>query len=298
MGGEEGLSKNSPVPSTGLPPRGRGRERHVVGNTDKLGITPAWAGKRIFSALGRMAVGDYPRVGGEELRGLFRGQEAKGLPPRGRGRGIILLTHETLERITPAWAGKSSWLMWLHGFAKDYPRVGGEENPNLFEFLHDKGLPPRGRGRGDLRGSGGSYRGITPAWAGKRHTAASAAARWRDYPRVGGEEMCRTTPARGRRGLPPRGRGRGRRLKPSRPEHRITPAWAGKRACEAYQREPSGDYPRVGGEESHLHPAKNRPSGLPPRGRGRGAESYHRDTPSGITPAWAGKSFYAPSSSS
>ena len=91
----------------------------------------------------------------------------KGLPPRGRGRGMARGGSRYIERITPAWAGKSpsgNALTWPTG---DYPRVGGEELLRGFLATPRKGLPPRGRGRGSGNLKRGKPLGITPAWAGK-----------------------------------------------------------------------------------------------------------------------------------
>ena len=74
---------------------------------------------------------------------------------------------KSVRRITPAWAGKRPHGRGHTRRHEDYPRVGGEEGRPGEELLHERGLPPRGRGRGfvasGLLGAGG----ITPAWAGK-----------------------------------------------------------------------------------------------------------------------------------
>ena len=50
----------------GSPPRRRGKgDFHIVTHT-KVGITPAWAGKRAFSFLRMLLFWDHPRVGGEK----------------------------------------------------------------------------------------------------------------------------------------------------------------------------------------------------------------------------------------
>ena len=72
---------------------------------------------------------------------------------------------------------------------------------------------------------------------------------YKDYPRVGGEEVVVVVAGVTVTGLPPRGRGRARSCERRRPAGRITPAWAGKSESGAKVVVKHEDYPRVGGEE-------------------------------------------------
>ena len=74
--------------------------------------------------------------------------------------------------------------------------------------------------------------GITPAWAGKRREPPRAIRSKKDYPRVGGEEASSSAACKAFLGLPPRGRGRVRKLVAGGAHGGITPAWAGKRRRE------------------------------------------------------------------
>ena len=51
--------------------------------------------------------------------------------------------------------------------------------------------------------------GITPAWAGKRHTLKTSSRDDWDHPRVGGEKGWAKVYRTDRQGSPPRGRGKG-----------------------------------------------------------------------------------------
>ena len=66
-------------------------------------------------------------MGGEEHPGCLYNAITQGLPPRGRGRGNLLIFGIWHRRITPAWAGKSHAEVGVLGGKGDYPRVGGEE---------------------------------------------------------------------------------------------------------------------------------------------------------------------------
>ena len=91
------------------------------------GITPAWAGKRVYCPKGDGPDTDYPRVGGEEPSGGVSATVQEGLPPRGRGRVARIWSLGSVVGITPAWAGKSGRRNTKMSLNKDYPRVGGEE---------------------------------------------------------------------------------------------------------------------------------------------------------------------------
>ena len=69
----------------------------------------------------------------------------------------------------------------------------------------------------------------------------------------------------------------------------ITPACAGKRKRIAGRLRLRQDHPRVCGEETHGTRGLARPSGSPPRMRGKGFFQRLLVLPSGITPAYAGK---------
>ena len=209
VGGEECLRGRWGRPRTGLPPRGRGRVERMARGGSRYRITPAWAGKSDGAPRPVVKSADYPRVGGEEVRGSCRRPYPLGLPPRGRGRVHAAIRGFAHMGITPAWAGKRGCCYALVRMLEDYPRVGGEEANQVSTVCCVSGLPPRGRGRASDGVEVGAVVGITPAWAGKRYALKGSAEIARDYPRVGGEEILAARLRGCRRGLPPRGRGRG-----------------------------------------------------------------------------------------
>ena len=232
-----------------------------------------------------------------------------GSPPRGRGKGKDYATAETMQGITPAWAGKSwlsldSCLLWW-----DHPRMGGEKLPRKFTKAANPGSPPHGRGKVNLSILEGADTGITPAWAGKSMQAALRSSSAGDHPRMGGEKpphwwrssITEDHPRMGgeknfsfcisnlTRGSPPHGRGKAGKNGGCDFGDRITPAWAGKSFvlrlwCVATQ-----DHPRMGGEKFVYKNKTADQVGSPPHGRGKAPFKRGLFHILGITPAWAGK---------
>ena len=152
------------------------------------------------------------------------------------------------------------------------------------------GLPPRRRGKVPLDHRHPLGEGITPAWAGKRQEHWSCRTNPKDHPRVGGEKIKNSRSGTNKEGSPPRGRGKGRLPGHLLNQIGITPAWAGKRAACWCRCTIPEDHPRVGGEKRLIVVMLYAAVGSPPRGRGKAQGRILRDGPSGITPAWAGKS--------
>ena len=209
VGGEKADTLGEVLMEMGSPPRGRGKGENMNAYAEGIGITPAWAGKRL-SILGLSKGGeDHPRVGGEKLVQQLHGLHGQGSPPRGRGKGIGFRYSSKRLRITPAWAGKS------------FPVDGRQQR--------QQGSPPRGRGKGLLLWPFPLLQGITPAWAGKSLSSSSTVCMDKDHPRVGGEKPHRPCHPVGVLGSPPRGRGKGSHPFLGACNAGITPAWAGKR---------------------------------------------------------------------
>ena len=72
-------------------------------------------------------------------------------------------------------------------------------------------------------------------------------------------------------------------------KHGITPAYAGKSVCCRIAQCLAGDHPRVCGEKSATCPLGRKSLGSPPRMRGKAWTFNTSETPTGITPAYAGK---------
>ena len=72
-----------------------------------LGSPPHGRGKAAAKGKESTAKGDHPRMGGEKCRGAPAATLPPGSPPHGRGKALYPDRARQLQRITPAWAGKS-----------------------------------------------------------------------------------------------------------------------------------------------------------------------------------------------
>ena len=133
------------------------------------------------------------------------------------------------------------------------------------------GSPPRMRGKAGTSCGNPESKRITPAYAGKSAQLEGASPLAQDHPRVCGEKQA-STGAR-------------------HTDRRITPAYAGKRVKISLKFRASEDHPRVCGEKFQRSIRLPVRSGSPPRMRGKGVRHLCEMLFTGITPAYAGKSF-------
>ena len=175
--------------STGSPPHGRGKEASIFDDGQRLGITPAWAGKSVPEGARQFVFEDHPRVGGEKLMGRPRRSVGAGSPPHERGKGPAVVYLSCKERITPAWAGKSPEFRLPYLQSEDHPRTGGEKQCSLFEVCAQEGSPLRRRGKARFRVGREMAVGITPAQAGKSANLVVHGVLVQDHPRMDGEKF-------------------------------------------------------------------------------------------------------------
>ena len=210
--------------------------RGKVGDHAVIGVhhrsTPAHAGKSHCSRRRATALRDHPRACGEKPRVSSPIGRQMGSPPRMRGKGEVEAGKESVDRITPAYAGKRGRCPRPAGRRWDHPRVCGEK---IRARLHPRflvGSPPRMRGKvRELLFSFHCAR-ITPAYAGKSLLDKCNCVVFRDHPRVCGEKSRKSVPAHRWTGSPPRMRGKGCRCRFSADCGGITPAYAGKRVLQ------------------------------------------------------------------
>ena len=134
-------------------------------------VSPAYAGKRAVLPYAPAHSGDHPRVCGEKARMRSGLSQQKGSPPRMRGKDLLIEHCLFTEGITPAYAGKSRYLMRKSGEQKDHPRVCGEKELRQAIAVQHIGSPPRMRGKVAMFCRAVRAHRITPAYAGKREQA-------------------------------------------------------------------------------------------------------------------------------
>ena len=145
----------------------RGKGQAAPFGAEPVGITPAYAGKRISRSSAVSGSGDHPRVCGEKVL-IWAGAVGRwGSPPHMRGKVGLLLLLRSRSWITPAYAGKSFIVRCSALEVKDHPRICGEKFNALPAELKAKGSPPHMRGKVGLKETQSSASRITPAYAGK-----------------------------------------------------------------------------------------------------------------------------------
>ena len=132
----------------------------------------------------------------------------RGSPPRMRGKGAQTKEYAVPQRITPAYAGKSSSSLGSVSAQWDHPRVCGEKLPVPHALRSVRGSPPRMRGKVRCRSVSETMPGITPAYAGKRRCTTASVVWFWDHPRVCGEKHTHLISGSPDMGSPPRMRGK------------------------------------------------------------------------------------------
>ena len=112
----------------GSPPRMRGKAARLCLFSFFLGIAPAYAGKRLASAVVPPSSEDHSRTCGEKRPASVSFRSFSGSPPRMRGKGLRLRSCRRHPRITPAHAGKSDSRRGWAARPRDHPRVCGEKS--------------------------------------------------------------------------------------------------------------------------------------------------------------------------
>ena len=147
-----------------------------------------------------------------------------------RGKAHTSVFPRSSVRITPAYAGKS--LLLCEHCGKPI------------------GSPPPMRGKVVQGTQFHEKIRITPAYAGKRQRQAARSAACTDHPRLCGEKVPVAQFAQVAAGSPPPMRGKEIRPEIKVCDHRITPAYAGKRMSSCLFFQNTRDHPRLCGEKS------------------------------------------------
>ena len=145
--GEKGCCKFSSRNHSGSPPRMRGKDLSDNELQVLDGITPAYAGKSVIRISDGCLRRDHPRVCGEKAHLRKMSCLLLGSPPRMRGKGRCHHPVIFVDRITPAYAGKSLLNTDNTTAARDHPRVCGEKTQNPIGGQFQQGSPPAYAGK-------------------------------------------------------------------------------------------------------------------------------------------------------
>ena len=212
---------------------------------------------------------DHPRLCGEKSNRLLRRNAVQGSPPPMRGKAKDDVDPPERVRITPAYAGKSTWKCMPFATLQDHPRLCGEKY-NLVPPRHSsKGSPPPMRGKEKILSFLSRSARITPAYAGKSALRSKVERNDGDHPRLCGEKSGILRANDATTGSPPPMRGKDDDLDEIDYWDGITPAYAGKSSIVSPSSAVDWDHPRLCGEKS---------------GKNQCRWIYNR-----ITPAYAGK---------
>ena len=135
----------------------------------------------------------------------------------------------SVNRITPAYAGKRKGSNQRDWSAEDHPRLCGEKKFPGFCMLIQLGSPPPMRGKVPTNLAAQLFDRITPAYAGKRAATTASQPPEGDHPRLCGEKKPKRHRSRRMPGSPPPMRGKAIQSIAQIHRTRITPAYAGKR---------------------------------------------------------------------
>ena len=171
----------------GTSPRMRGKQVEVFHHFPPAGNIPAYAGKTEFTGPGIIALGEHPRVCGENRGTTGTLVAFYGTSPRMRGKLACSLGAIPRSRNIPAYAGKTSGHDPIGGGQPEHPRVCGENMTGDGEHGSGTGTSPRMRGKLAPPLQIRNARRNIPAYAGKTLQNDYAARLQKEHPRVCGE---------------------------------------------------------------------------------------------------------------
>ena len=151
-----------------------------------------------------------------------------GSPPHTRERHLREDTRKLVDRITPAYAGKTVYLSFLNKLREDHPRIRGKDGLKISQSARNRGSPPHTRERLKAFAMLMAAARITPAYAGKTLIQLEYEIGIQDHPRIRGKD-CNPLPFSGcSMGSPPHTRERRKKETARTMQVGITPAYAGK----------------------------------------------------------------------
>ena len=206
-----------------------------------------------------------------------------------RGKRCERLGQSLSDRLIPACAGKTRGSTPGPGWKGAHPRVCGENGTSRSICRPRWGSSPRVRGKPLLWITLWKTPGLIPACAGKTSRRWRGGRAWPAHPRVCGENMGNTRPAKAARGSSPRVRGKRDFVSDVEVDSGLIPACAGKTRLRDSTHGHYRAHPRVCGENKPRGMQRISAAGSSPRVRGKLGAQLMPWQQQGLIPACAGK---------
>ncbi len=255
-----------------------------------LGIIPARAGNSWSRWTCRLWPRDHPRACGEQPLTYQRPALPLGSSPRMQGTVIRAELAAVGFGIIPARAGNRCLGRPTQARSWDHPRVRGEHHSPDCGFFLRSGSSPRVRGAACLLQNRHEGRGVIPAYAGSSRCRQTKICRFRDHPRVCGEQLALIAFHLGNQGSSPRVRGAGLSFRLLPYSIGIIPACAGSSRSCGPRTSWCRDHPRACGEQPVSFAVSHDSMGSSPRVRGAERLCALDDLLEGNIPACVGSS--------
>ena len=289
MGGENSCTPALRISGIGSSPPGRGKLSFTANLLDLCRLIPARAGKTVRRMGWTWERAAHPRMGGENIPAKFRPSQEQASSPHGRGKLLAGPWAPTVNRLIPAWAGKTKLTARPDPRYRAHPRMGGENSSSTPCCISCTGSSPHGRGKLTAGCVGDRRSGLIPARAGKTAPCRSPNPANQAHPRAGGENALPVLLNMAGQGSSPRGRGKHLAAAHGSVVGRRIPAWAGKTGIFGFRAQCDTAHPRVGGENPLCPPSFGWQPGSSPRGRGKLQVKQLTHSRVGLIPARAGK---------
>ena len=206
-----------------------------------------------------------------------------------RGKHLLTLHAECLERLIPAHAGKTSHRRRLQHSCRAHPRSRGENRLPAHSVHPSRGSSPLTRGKHDPGGAPARRARLIPAHAGKTGSATTACPPSRVHPSSRGENVRALAFVVPMVGLSPLTRGKPLMRGDSRSSARLIPAHTGKTRPRRRRHSARRAHPRSRGENPKTRSDRLLDPGSSPLTRGKLSFCNVRDVAFRLIPAHAGK---------
>jgi hypothetical protein len=173
----------------GTAPRVRGRRGVHLQRRAKAGNSPACAGTTLGNVSATGALGEQPRVCGDDEDAEGVDNPFAGTAPRVRGRRTHRRRICGRRRNSPACAGTTDRHMFLRAHRGEQPRVCGDDDSPIARIFIRRGTAPRVRGRRLPAGRHQESTGNSPACAGTTPEVSPRRPWLGEQPRVCGDDL-------------------------------------------------------------------------------------------------------------